>query len=184
VFSILLTLINVFTTDDTNLCFRLFTSNRNILISFLTFDFFWGSYLFSVLTDYYRFDGMQYLCLPESSMEVFPDEGTSFTRNVCNNSSNYKVSHSRRPESFETWCSERQILAPYIIPLWKSDLSNIPVTMITFGLLLSQIQISMVTFGLWLGHIAIEMVTNVCDWVTPRLLFSCPVCEWVTSRLP
>ena len=62
IFSLLLVLIYVFIAADNNLCFitadtdlrfRLFTSNRNILISFLSFDFFWGSYLFLVLSEFY-----------------------------------------------------------------------------------------------------------------------------------
>jgi len=102
-FSLLLIIIYVFITADTNLCFitadtnlcfRLFTSNRSILISFLSFDFFWGSYLFLVLSEYYSttvlqyysFDGTQCLYFQESIMAVLEDEGTTFLSNVCNNS--------------------------------------------------------------------------------------------------
>jgi len=84
-FSVLLTLIYAFITANANLRFRLFTSNRNILISFSNFDFFWGFYLFLVLSEYCSFDGIQCLYLQESSMEVLDDEGTNFLRNVCNN---------------------------------------------------------------------------------------------------
>jgi len=84
--SALLTLIYAFITADTNLRFRLFTSNRNILISFLSFDFFCDSYLFLILSEYYRFDGMQCLYLQESNTVVLNEGGTTFLRNICNNS--------------------------------------------------------------------------------------------------
>jgi hypothetical protein len=84
-FLLLLILSYVFIAADTNLCFRLFTSNRNILITFLSFDFLGFLLVLSPL-QYYSFNGMQCLYRHESSMGVLDDDGTTFLRNVCNNS--------------------------------------------------------------------------------------------------
>ena len=149
-FSLLLIFNYVFFTADTNLRFRLFTSNINILISFLSFDFFWGSYLFLVLSECYSFDGMQYLYLQESSIKVLDDDGTSFLRNVC-----YITTRPLQGEIFQkTW-------------MFRNRSENLKFSHLTLYLCE---RVTWVTFRLpWLRL--------VCYWVTSRLPWQRLVCD-------
>ena len=148
------------------------------MISFLSFDFFWDSYLFLVMSEYYSFDGMQCLYRQESSMGVLDDDGTTFLWNVCNNS---PITTCHIPEDIVLRTSNSRTLHNTFVKEWPESHPD------CHG-------------NVWFvikPHRGSHGYTWFVIWITPRLLFLCLVCncniyslprlrlvcDWVTSRL-